>query len=115
MGTGCEKVVRTTTADGKIEVTGHWAGGRTGVFRESDSYGGTARSATGQAAIGAFDGYAPLVAEIIKFFRTGVPPVSEAETTELFAFMEAADESKRRHGQPVTLAEVLATARAQKP
>jgi hypothetical protein len=29
--------------------------------------------------------------------------------------MEAADESKRRHGQPVTLAEVLATARAQKP
>ena len=31
MGTGCESVKRGTTADGKIEVTGKWAGGRTGV------------------------------------------------------------------------------------
>jgi hypothetical protein len=41
------------------------------------------------------------------FFRTGVPPVLEEETIEMFAFMEAADESKRRGGQPVRLSEVI--------
>jgi hypothetical protein len=54
-----------------------------------------------------------LVAEVIKFFQTKQPPVSAAETIELFAFMEAADESKRREGKTVTLNEVLAKA-AQK-
>jgi hypothetical protein len=39
--------------------------------------------------------------------------VSAEETIELFAFMEAADESKRQGGAPVTLKSVLAKARAQ--
>jgi hypothetical protein len=43
----------------------------------------------------------------MKFFQTGIAPVSSEETIELFAFMEAADESKRRGGQPVKLSEVL--------
>ena len=60
--------------------------------------------------VGAYDGYAPLVAEIVKFFQTGVAPVSPEETIEIFAFMEAADESKRRGGAEVTLSEVLAKA-----
>jgi hypothetical protein len=51
------------------------------------------------------------VVEIVRFFRTGQPPVSAAETLEIYAFMEAADESKRRDGAEVTLAEVLAQAR----
>jgi hypothetical protein len=34
-------------------------------------------------------------------------PVAAEETIELFAFMEAADESKRRGGVPVKLSEVL--------
>ena len=34
-----------------------------------------------------------------KFFRTGKPPVSAEETIEIFAFMEAADESKRKGGE----------------
>jgi hypothetical protein len=33
---------------------------------------------------------------------------------ELFAFMEAADESKRRGGVPVTIAEVMAIAGAKR-
>lgn len=107
MGTGCESVVRRTTADGKIEVTGLWQGGRQGIFRESNAYGGVAKGEKGEAPIGAFDGYAPLVVEIVKFFQTGKSPVDIAETRELFAFMEAADESKRRGGQPVLLKEVL--------
>jgi hypothetical protein len=62
-------------------------------------------------AVGSFDGYEPLVAEIVKFFQTRQPPVSSAETIELFAFMEAADESKRQGGKPVSIADVLAKAK----
>jgi len=53
------------------------------------------------------------VIEIAKFFKTGKPPVSAEETTEIFAFMEAADESKRQGGVLVTLESVLAKARKQ--
>ena len=113
MGTGCESVKRGTTADGKIEVTGKWAGGRTGVFREAKGYTGLAKGDKGEAQIGAYDGYAPLVAEAIKAFQTGVVPVKPEETIELFAFMEAADESKRRGGAEVTIAEVLKKAGAK--
>ena len=52
--------------------------------------------------------------EIVKFFQTRQSPVPVAETIELFAFMEAADESKRRDGQAVTLAEVLEKAKLNK-
>ncbi len=110
MGPGCETVRRATTADGRVEVTGTWRDGRTGVFRQApdnNAYGGTARGEAGTAPVGGYDGYAPLVAEIIRFFRTGVAPVPERETIEIFAFMEASDESRRRDGQPVRLAEVL--------
>ena len=51
--------------------------------------------------------YGPLVVEIIKFFQTGIAPVSPEETLEIFAFMEAADESKRLGGQPVKISEVM--------
>ena len=54
--------------------------------------------------------YTPLVREIVKFFQSGKPPVSAAKTLEIYAFMEAADESKRRHGTPVQLREMLETA-----
>lgn len=110
MGTGCESVERRTTPDGLIEVIGQWKGGRRGIFRESKSYSGMARGEKGEAPVGSFDGYAPLVVEIVKFFQTRRSPVLTAETIELFAFMEAADESKRQGGKAVTLAEVLAKA-----
>ena len=51
--------------------------------------------------------YAPLVKEIVKFFQTGVAPVSSEETIELFAFMEAADESKREGGKPIKIQDVI--------
>ena len=113
MGTGCESVERRTTADGKIEVVGHWSGGRTGTFRESTAYGGLAKGEKGEAPVGSFDGYEPLVVQIVKFFHTKVPPVQAAETLELFAFMEAADESKRQGGKVITLKEVIEKARAK--
>ncbi len=57
--------------------------------------------------------YKPLVVEICKFFKTGKPPVSAEETIELFAFMEAADESKRKDGASATIESILAKAREQ--
>jgi predicted dehydrogenase len=107
MGTGCETVQRGTTADGKIEVSGTWSGGRKGVYRESKGYGGLAKGEKGEAPVGSFDGYEPLVAEIIKFFQTGVAPIKPEETIELFAFMEAADESKRQGGKAVNIRDVM--------
>ena len=111
MGPGCETVERRTTADGKIEVIGKWKGGRTGIFREGKGYGGHAKGTTGEGEVGKYDGYAPLVVEAVRMFQTGKVPVDPQETIELFAFMEAADESKRRDGKPVKLAEIIAAAR----
>jgi hypothetical protein len=107
MGTGCETVRRGTTADGKIEVVGFWQGGRKGVFRESKTSGGKAVGEKGEAPVGAYDGYTPLVAAAMQFFVSGKSPVPEAETIEILAFMEAADESKRLGGKPVRLSDVL--------
>ena len=107
MGSGCETVQRGTTADGKIEVTGTWSGGRKGIFREDKSFHGLAKGEKGEAPVGAFDGYQPLVAAIMKFFQTGVAPVKPEETLEILAFMEAADQSKANGGAPVKISEVL--------
>ena len=108
MGTGCETVRRGTTADDRIEVTGRWREGRVGIFREDPRvYGGLARGELKESAIGAYEGYHPLVVEIIRFFRTGIAPVTPEETLEIYAFMEAADESKRRGGAPVKISEVM--------
>lgn len=126
LGTGCESVVRTHTADSDV-VTGLWRGGRTGVLhglrtaaipQKVTVFGSTgfaeqtsprprlSRFGSLEQAAGG-DSYASMLREIVSFFRTGVPPVSEAETTELFAFLEAADESKRRGGTPVRMSEIL--------
>lgn len=111
MGTGCKTVTRGTTPDGKIEVVGDWGRGRKGLIREEKGFRGLARGEKGEAPVGSFNGYEPLVAEIMKFFRTRVVPVDPEETIEIFAFMEAADESKRLGGKPVTLREVLRKSR----
>lgn len=115
MGAGCRSVRRGTNALGGIEVIGTWRGGRTGTYREAKGYGGLARGERGEAAVGGFDGYAPLLAEVVNFFRTGVVPVAPAETLELFAFMEAADESLRRAGAEVALGEIFRRAGVPEP
>jgi predicted dehydrogenase len=115
MGTGCESVSRTHT-EGTDFVVGLWKGGRVGTFRGVRQgpyrYGGTAFGTKGTAPLGDYDGYEALVVEIVKFFKSGQPPVSAAETVEIFAFMEAADESKRQGGKPVSIEAVLRQAKA---
>jgi len=117
MGPGCESVSRVNT-EGTDIVTGKWKDGRLGVVRGI-------RKGKQDYGIGVFgekailhsenkpSGYRPLLVEIVKFFQTGVAPVNPDETLEMFAFMEAADESKRQGGAPVRIADVLKNARAK--
>jgi len=116
MGTGCESVVRMHN-EGTDLVVGTWHDGRIGAFRGiregKGGYGGTAFGEDGIAVLGPYDGYRGLIVEIVQFFRTGVVPVSPAETIEIFAFMEAADESKRQGGASVKLETVLEKARIE--
>jgi hypothetical protein len=107
LGTGCQSVKRVTTPDGKIEVTGTWSGGRIGILRESHDFRGKAKGEKGEAPVGSFDGYGPLVAEIMQFFKTRIAPVKPEETIEIFAFMEAADESKSSGGQEIKIADTI--------
>ena len=116
MGTGCESVSRLQT-EGTDLAAGVWKGGRIGTFRGLRKgpydYGATVFGDKGIAPSGGYAGYQPLVVEIARFFRTGKPPVSAEETVEIFAFMEAADESKRQGGKPVTIESVIAKAKAE--
>jgi predicted dehydrogenase len=106
MGPGCERVTRIHTADGDLAV-GLWKDGRIGTFRGTRSgphtYGATVFGRQSNVQAGRFEGYEPLLVEIVKFFKTGNPPVSADQTLEILAFMEAADESKRQGGRPVKL------------
>lgn len=110
LGRGCTQVVRTTTPSTDI-VTGLWQGGRIGTVQGNRGHEkkmgviafGTKATLTG----GDKHSLAMLAARVMEFFQTRTSPVPLEETLELFAFMEAADESKRRGGAPVTLAEVM--------
>jgi len=114
MGPGCKTVsrVKSPTAD---LAAGVWEDGRLGTFRGilkgQSGFGATVFGDKGIAPSGPFAGYEPLLLEIAKFFETKKPPFSAAETLEIYAFMEGADESKRQGGIPVTLESVLDRAR----
>lgn len=116
MGTGCETVAR---AKGPItdQVTGVWKDGRIGTYRGivrgKADFGAMVYGSKGNQMGAKVISYEALCRQIGTFFRTGVPPVSEAETIELFTFMEAADESARQGGKPVALASVLAKAKTE--
>jgi predicted dehydrogenase len=110
MGPGCESVSRVSS-EGEDVVTGKWNDGRLGVmrgFREGlYAYGITVFGDKSILHSGDRpETYRPLLVEVAKFFRARVPPVQPEETLEIFAFMEAADLSKARGGEAVTLSEV---------
>lgn len=110
MGTGCESVVRTATPDTDV-VTGVWIGGRVGTLiglRDQATPHKVIAFGTKAVAEQREDAdYRPLVAEIVKFFETRIAPVSAEESIQIFAFMEAADESKRQGGAPVRIEDVI--------
>lgn len=109
LGTGCEEVTRIWTPDSDV-VVGRWKGGRIGSLRALRPYGTYGALAFHKGAkaqtveyLVSEAGYQPLVREIVKFFETGTPPVSNEETLEMFAFMDAAQRSKESGGKPMTL------------
>ncbi len=116
MGVGCQTVARTQT-EGTDLAVGVWNDGRVGTFRGirqgRGDYGATVFGSKSIVKSGGYGGYEPLVVEIVRFFKTGKPPVSLDETIEILAFMEAADQSKRQGGKPVAIKDVMAQARAE--
>ena len=105
MGPGCEEVTRIAGADSD-EITCKWKDARLGTVRALRPYG------TYGAVVFRKDGvqvspskphtdYEGLVREIVKLFETGKPPVSNADTLEIFAFMDAAQRSKEAGGKAV--------------
>ncbi len=138
MGTGCQSVSRHSNEGFDLAV-GVWDGGRIGTFRgirgAKGDYGlsiftkavskpidlrdpepKTEKEKAADLKAGKLpepkgSPYTPMLVEIVNFFKTGQPPVSEAETLEIYAFMSAADESKKLGGAPVTLESVMTKAR----
>ncbi len=114
LGPGCQTLTRTDT-DSTTVVTGKWSDGRIGTYRgvkQGGAYAATLFGTKGVVHRAGFSGYGPLVEKICTFFITREEPVSRQETLEMFAFMEAADESKRNGGSPVDLATVIAEHRS---
>ncbi len=116
MGTGCETVTCTVTKDTHL-VTGTWSDGKVGTLRGiHDGQAPYRVTVFGTKAV--LDqkpggDYTPFLREVMKFLQTGIAPVSPEETIEIFAFMEAADESKRQGGCPVKIADVMKKAEAK--
>src|SRR4029078_4750304 len=99
-------------------VWGRWTDGRVGTYRGirkgALKYSAVVFGSKGVAPAGIY-GYAapvkgvvppgghympykPLRVESARFLKPDQPPVSPEETVELFAFLEAAEESKRQGG-----------------
>ena len=110
LGTGCKAVNRVSTEQGDV-VTGCWDDDRIGTFRAivkgPHIYGGTAYTDKKAVIAGGYVGYKVLLEQVLKFFKTGVAPVSKDETLEIFAFMRASNLSKERGGKMVTLDEAF--------
>ena len=126
MGPGCESVRCTSTPVAEV-VTGTWKEGRVGTFRGLKTgavkYSATVFGDKGVSISGVYGhgvpvngvaptndkymGYEGIARELGKFFKGGPLPVSHAETLEIFAFMEAAHESKRTGGAEVKLSTIL--------
>jgi hypothetical protein len=107
LGRGCEEVTRTVGATSD-DVTCKWKDGKIGSVRALRPYGEYGAvvfrpKEVVQSPPKAKAGYAPLLVEIMKFFQTGVVPVPNDETLEIFAFMDAAQRSKEAGGKPMKL------------
>jgi hypothetical protein len=115
MGPGCKEVSHVHHTDKEDLVVGFWENDRVGTFKGirdgRRDYGGTVFTRDANITLGTFGGYKPLVEQIVVFFRTRVAPVSSRETIELYTFMEAAQESRRKGGAKVSLEKILSKAK----
>ncbi|GAB2992448.1 Gfo/Idh/MocA family oxidoreductase [Cyclobacterium sediminis] len=111
MGPGCVEVQQVQHSPTEDLVIGHWKDGRVGVFRGiregKRDFGGTVFKEKEIVTLGSFTGYRSLVVKVVEFFLQNKSPVSVEETFEIYAFMEAALESKNKGGKKVSLEKVL--------
>lgn len=116
MGPGCEVVTRMSSPDADV-VSGRWADGRIGTYRgirkHVAPFGAVAFGTKAVKQVDRTGSYLELCERIAAFFVSGQAPIEPQTTIELFAFMEAADVSKRTGGAPVSIPELLATAAEQ--
>lgn len=107
MGPGCEEVTRISGSTEEVLI-GRWKDGRIGTVRALRAAGSSGAVVYRPKQVVQSDptmegGYEGLLEEVVKFFQTKQPPVSSAETIEIFAFMDAAKRSKEEGGKPVRL------------
>ena len=127
MRAGVVKVSRTSTPSVE-SITAVWKDGRVGTYRGikqgAVKYSATVFGHKGVSTAGIYGhgvpvkgvaptddkymGDASLAVELAKFFNGGEPPVSHAETLEIYALLQAAEESAARDGVFVELKTLLA-------
>lgn len=118
MGTGCKSVTALQTPITE-QITAVWENGRVGTYRSIREHTGktglgvTLFGTQGISHVNNYYDYQPLLGTVINFFRTRQSPIPTSEMVEVFTCMAAAEESKRRQGTPVTLAETLQLTKSQ--
>ena len=118
MGTGCESVTRTHTDETDL-VVGIWNDKRVGTYRGMRigkgpyyHFGGFAYCEKEAVPLDNYTGYGfyGLTKEVVKFFDTCIAPITPETTIEVYAFMEASNQSLLC-GKPVKIADVTANAK----
>jgi hypothetical protein len=109
MGAGCGEVTQTPSDTADV-VTCRWKDGRLGTMRVDRPYSkfGAVVFRDKNRVESLPDipvDYVPLVRQIIDFVASGKPPVPNDETLEMFAFLDAAQRSKKSGGQMVTVSQ----------
>ena len=111
LGTGAESVGCVSTENEDL-VTVKWRDGRLAslrLMRGAGMWNYTGQAFTtekGVTDLGGYEGYAPMLEEILKFFKTGVVPYPPEETEEIFCIMAAAELSGKQGGRIVKLDEI---------
>lgn len=126
MGPGCTKVSCTSTPTAE-SITAVWNDGRVATYRGikqgAVKYSATVFGDKGVSTAGIYGhgvpikgivptddkymGYGGLAIELARFFKGGEAPVTPAETLEIFALMQAAEESRAQNGVVVPLKKLL--------
>lgn len=127
MGPGVASVTCQSTPTAE-SITAVWKDGRTGTYRGikegAVKYSATVFGDKGVSTAGIYGhgvpvngvvpttdkyvGYEGLAIEIAKFFKGAPPPVTPAETLEIFSLLTAAEESKAQNGTAVKLQDLAA-------